>query len=42
MTCQTHLSNGPLTCVRTDLHQTGHVYESTSVMDGTHDDEGNG
>lgn len=29
---------GPLACTRLDAHTT-HVYESTSVMDGRHDDE---
>ena len=40
MTCTHRLADGPLTCVRTDDHQTGHVYHSTTVADGRHDDEG--
>lgn len=40
MICTHHLFGGPLVCVRTDFHDTGHVYHSTTVDDGTHDDNG--
>ena len=31
--CDHHLHDGPLTCVRTDPHQTGHVYNATAGPD---------
>ena len=42
--CTVTLENGPLTCVRTDAHVTGHVYQSQSgswVRD-RHEDAGHG
>lgn len=40
--CANHLGGGPLVCVRTDDHATGHVYESTSAGDDRHADGGHG
>lgn len=42
MTCTHRLADGPLVCSRTDDHEPGHgcTYESTTVRDGRHDDEG--
>lgn len=39
MTCTHHLNDGPLVCVVEGEHTT-HVYHSTTVADGRHDDEG--
>jgi hypothetical protein len=42
--CDTTLENGPLGCVRTDSHVSGHVYLSSSgswVQD-RHEDGGHG
>jgi hypothetical protein len=42
--CDATLENGPLTCVRTESHDSGHVYMSSSgswVQD-KHEDGGHG
>jgi hypothetical protein len=42
--CNATLENGPLTCIRTDTHASGHVYASSSgswVRD-RHEDGGHG
>lgn len=40
--CDHRLADGPLTCTRTDTHEPGRgcIYQSTTVADGRHDDEG--
>ena len=42
--CDATLVNGPLVCVRTDAHVSGHVYESSdgSWVPDRHDDESRG
>lgn len=40
MICVHRLADGPLVCTRTDPHTTGHTFESTTVPDGRHDDDG--
>ena len=42
--CATTLENGPLTCVRTDSHVSGHVYQSQngSWVRDRHEDGGHG
>ena len=42
--CTTTLENGPLTCVRTDSHDSGHVYQSHngSWVQDRHEDGGHG
>lgn len=42
--CTVTLENGPLTCVRTDAHATGHVYQSQcgSWVRDRHEDAGQG
>lgn len=42
--CTHHLFGGPLVCVRTDAHATGHVYASQagSYVDDRHRDGGHG
>lgn len=42
MTCSHHLNDGPLICTRTDDHDTGHVYVSTSAGDDRHTEGGHG
>lgn len=44
MTCDHHLLNDPtgLPCTRTDPHQSGHTYVSTSATDDKHADGGHG
>jgi hypothetical protein len=42
--CDTTLENGPLGCVRTDSHVSGHVYhsQSGSWVQDRHEDGGHG
>lgn len=40
MNCPAHLADGPLECVRTDNHATGHVYHADWAPD-SHTDEVN-
>lgn len=37
MTCPHHLFDGPLQCTRTDAHDMGHVYVSTSGVPDRHE-----
>lgn len=40
--CSAQLAGGPLVCIRTDAHLTGHVYESTSAVTSQEKADGGG